>query len=89
MTDITKLSKVELIKSINFHYLKSGIQCENLTKFSKSKLINLMIENDINYIDEETLKSETILIEKYNHLKNIIYCNFIKYENIPYDVINK
>jgi len=87
MTDITKLSKVELIKSINFYYLKNGVRCENLTKFSKNKLINLMIENDITYVDEETLKNEILTIETYNYLKDIIYGNFIKYENIPYEVI--
>jgi len=87
MTDITKLSKVELIKSINFYYLKNGVRCENLTKFSKNKLINLMIENGITYVDEETLKNEILTIETYNYLKDIIYGNFIKYENIPYEVI--
>jgi hypothetical protein len=87
MADITKLSKNELITSIKVYYLKKGVDCENLTKFSKNKLINLMIDNDIEYVDKETLKNDILSIETNNYLKEIIYGNFIKYENISYDVI--
>jgi hypothetical protein len=58
-----------------------------LTKISKVKLLELYIDNNIDYVNEEQLKNEIIAIEKYNHLRDIIHCNFIKYENIPYDVI--
>ena len=89
MSDITKLNKNELITSIKVYYLKKGIQCDNLTKYSRNKLINLMIDNDIEYIDKETLKNEILSVETNNYLKEIIYGNFIKYENIPYDIIKE
>ena len=82
-----KLTKMELINSINVHYLKKGILCENLTKISKVKLLEIYIDNNIDYVDKEQLKKEIITVEKYNYLRDIIYCNFIKYENIPYDII--
>jgi hypothetical protein len=89
MTTINKekLTKLELINSITVHYLKKGILCENLTRISKVKLLELYIDNNIDYVNEEQLKNEIIIVEKYNHLRDIIHCNFIKYENIPYDVI--
>ena len=82
-----KLTKLELIDSINMHYLRKGILCENLHKISKIKLLELYVDNKIEYIDKEQLKKEIIETEKYNHLRDIIHCNFIKYENIPYDII--
>ena len=82
-----KLTKIELINSITVHYLKKGILCENLTKISKVKLLELYIDNNIAYVNNDELKNEIITVEKYNHLRDIIHCNFIKYENIPYDVI--
>ena len=82
-----KLTKIELINSINMHYLKKGLLCENLNKISKTKLLEIYIDNDIEYINIEKIKNEIITIEKYNYLRNIIYCNFLKYENIPYDII--
>ena len=48
-----------------------------------------MIDNDIEYIDKETLKNEILSVETNNYLKEIIYGNFIKYENIPYDIIKE
>ena len=89
MTTINKekITKLELINSITVHYLKKGILCENLTKISKVKLLELYIDNNIEYVNDEQLKNEIIAVEKYNHLRDIIHCNFMKYENIPYDVI--
>jgi hypothetical protein len=60
-----------------------------LTKISKVKLLELYIDNNIAYVNNDELKNEIITVEKYNHLRDIIHCNFIKYENIPYDVIEK
>ena len=51
--------------------------------------MNLMIDNDIEYVDKETLKNEILSIETNNYLKEIVYGNFIKYENISYDVIKE
>jgi len=63
MSDITKLSKNELITSIEVYYLKKGINCENLTKFSRNKLMNLMILN---------MSIKKLLKMKYCLLKLII-----------------
>ena len=82
-----KLTKLELIDSINMHYLRKGILCENLHKISKIKLLELYVDNKIEYVNKEQLKKAIIETEKYNHLRDIIHCNFIKYENIPYDLI--
>jgi transcriptional/translational regulatory protein YebC/TACO1 len=82
-----KLTKLELIDSINMHYFKKGILCENLNKMSKFKLLEIYIDNNIEYVNKEQLKTEILATEKYNHLRDIIHCNFIKYENIPYDII--
>jgi hypothetical protein len=82
-----KLTKMELINSINIHYYKKGMLCVNLNKLSKIKLLEIYIENNIDYVDNEQLKKEIITVETYNHLRDIIHCNFIKYENIPYEII--
>ena len=89
MTNINnkeKLTKIELIDSINMHYFKKGVLCENLNKISKTKLLEIYIDNKIEYVDKEQLKKEIIATEKYNHLRDIIHCNFIKYENIKAEI---
>lgn len=80
--------KKDLINSINIHYLKKGKLCQNLNKLSKTKLAEIFADNNIEYISSEQLKNEIITVETYNHLRDIIYCNFIIYENIPFDIIN-
>lgn len=87
MTDIIKYTKNDLLNSIKCHYLKKGLLCENISKLSKEKLIRILIDNNINYINNETLKIEILMTENYNRNKDIIYGNFIKYENIPIDVL--
>jgi hypothetical protein len=87
MADKTKMNKYDIINSINIHYYKKGISCSNIYKLSKDKLLTILIDNDIKYISKEELKADIINIETYNNLRDIIYCNFIKYENIPYEVI--
>jgi len=84
-----KLTKKDLINDINMYYLKQGINCENIYKISKSKLIKIIIENDIPHIDNETLKKEIEETEKFNDYMDIIYYNFIKYKNISYEDIFK
>jgi hypothetical protein len=86
MTDI-KITKKDLINSINIHYLKKGKLCQNLYKLSKTKLIEIFTDNNIEYVSSEQLKNEIISVETYNHLCDIIHCNFIIYENIPIEVI--
>ena len=56
--NISKLTKKQLINDINIFYLKKGIECDNIYKISKCKLIKLIIENDIPHIDEDTLKKD-------------------------------
>lgn len=87
MTDIIKYTKNDLINSIKYYYLKKGLLCENINKLSKDKLITIMTDNKIDYINNEILKIEIIMTENYNKNKDTIYGNFIKYENIPFDVI--
>ena len=89
MTDKTKMNKYNIINSINIHYYKKGLKCCNIYKLSKEKLLTILIDNNIEYISKDQLKDDIINIETYNNLRNIIYCNFIKYENIPYEVISK
>jgi hypothetical protein len=84
-----RLTRIDLIESIKVHYLKKGLLCQNLDKMCKSKLLEFAIENEIEFIDKEQLKNEIIDIETYNFMRDIIYCNFIKYENIPYEVVFK
>lgn len=84
----TKLTKKELINDINIFFLKQGKACEvNLFKISKSKLIEIVIENDIPHIDKDALKTEIEETEKFNHYLQVIYHNFMKYKNVPVDVI--
>lgn len=84
----SKLTKKELINDINIFFLKQGKACEvNLYKISKSKLIEIVIENDIPHIDKDTLKTEIEETEKFNYYLEVIYHNFMKYKNIPVEVI--
>jgi hypothetical protein len=85
----SRLTRIDLIESIKVHYLKKGLLCQNLDKMCKSKLLEFAIENEIEFVDKEQLKNEIIDIETYNFMRDIIYCNFIKYENIPYEVVFK
>ena len=73
MTDIIKYTKIDLINSIKIYYLKQGLLCENINKLSKEKLITIMIDNNIQYINNETLKIEIIMTENYNKNKDTIY----------------
>ncbi len=89
MTDKIKMNKKDIINSINVHYLKQGVLCGNIYKLSKDKLLTILNDNNIEYISKDQLKEDILNIEKYNNLRDIIYCNFIKYENISYDIISK
>ena len=83
------MNKNEIIESIKYHYyFKEGKICMNLNKQSKNKLIEHMIENNINCINKLSLEEEIKNIETFNYLRDIIYCNFIKYENISYNVVS-
>ncbi len=84
----SKLTKKELINDINIFFLKQGKACEvNLYKISKSKLIEIVIENDIPHIDKDSLKTEIEETEKFNYYLEVIYYNFMKYKNVPIEVI--
>lgn len=83
------INKLDLINSINYYYLKQGLLCKNINRLSKKRLLEIYNENNIEYISNEKLKEMTLEIEKYNYLRDIIYCNYIKYENIPKEIIIK
>jgi len=82
-----KLSKKQLINDIKVFYLKQGKECEGIMKISKNKLLELVLENDIPHIDNDTLKKEIEETEKFNYYKDVIYYNFIKFNNPSNDVI--
>lgn len=83
------MNKNDIIESIKYHYFKKGRLCMNLNKQSKEKLIEHMTEHNIDVINKTSLAEEIKNIETFNYLRDIIYCNFIKYENISYDIISK
>jgi len=83
----SKLSKKQLINDIKVFYLKQGKECEGISKISKSKLLELVLDNDIPHIDNDTLKKEIEETEKFNYYRNVIYYNFIKFNNPSSDII--
>jgi hypothetical protein len=83
-----KMNKNDIIESIKYHYFKKGRLCINLNKQSKEKLIEHMTEHNIDIINKTSLAEEIKNIETFNYLRDIIYCNFIKYENISYAVVS-
>ncbi len=84
----SKLTKRQLINDINIYFLKQGKTIEtNIYKISKQKLIEIIIDNDIPHIDNETLKNEIEETELYNYYIDVIYHNFYKYKNVPIDII--
>ena len=83
------MNKLDLVNSISYYYLKKGLLCQNISKLPKKKLLEIYNENNIEFISNEKMKEMTLEIEKYNYLRDIIYCNYIKYENIPKEIIMK
>jgi len=86
MTNLN-LSKKALINDIRFFYLKKGIECEGIFKINKSKLLQIVIDNDIPHINENDLKNEIEETEKFNYFTQIIHYNFHKYHSISFDDI--
>lgn len=83
----SKLSKKQLINDIKVFYLKQGTECEGIMKISKNKLLEIVLDNDIPHIDNDTLKKEIEETEKFNYYKEIIYYNFIKFNKPSNDII--
>jgi transcriptional/translational regulatory protein YebC/TACO1 len=81
------INKNDLINSISYYYLQKGLLCKNINKLPKKKLLEIYNENNIEFISNERLKEITLETEQFNYLKDIIYCNYIKYENVPKEVI--
>lgn len=81
------MNKLDLVNSISYYYLKKGLLCKNITKLPKKKLLEIYNENNIEFISSEKMKEMTLEIEKFNYLRDIIYCNYIKYENVPKEII--
>lgn len=83
-----KLSKKQMITDINIFFLKQGKICEgNIYKISKAKLWQIIVDNDIPHIDNKSLQFEIEETEKFNYYLEIIYHNFMKYKNIPIEII--
>jgi hypothetical protein len=83
----SKLSKKQLINDIKIFYLKQGKECDGIYKISKSKLLDIVLDNDIPHIDNDTLRKEIEETEKFNYYRNVIYYNFIKFNNPSPDII--
>ena len=84
----SKLSKKQMINDINIFFLKQGKVCEgNIYKISKTKLWQIIVDNDIPHIDSKLLQLEIEETEKFNYYLEIIYHNFMKYKNISIEII--
>jgi len=84
----SKLSKKQMINDINIFFLKQGKVCEgNIYKVSKSKLLEIIIDNDIPHINNDNLKDEIEETEKFNYYLEIIHHNFMKYKNISVEIL--
>lgn len=85
---MNKYTKKDLIDIILIHYLKKDKFIEtNLNKFSKQILIDIIIDNNIYIYNNNELIQETLEIEKFNNLLEIIYYNFMKFKNIDFNII--
>jgi hypothetical protein len=86
---LNKFTKKEIIEIINIYYIKNNINIEiNLNKLSKTKLIDIINNENIPIINNNDLINETIETEKFNDYIEIIYYNFLKYKNIHYSIIS-
>jgi len=84
----SKLSKKQMINDINIFFLKQGKICDgNIYKVSKIKLLQIIIDNDIPHINDNDLKNEIEETENFNNYLEIIYHNYMKYKNIPPEII--
>jgi len=84
----SKLSKKQMINDINIFFLKQGKVCEgNIYKVSKSKLFEIIVDNDIPHINNNNLKEEIEETEKFNYYLEIIHHNFMKYKNISVEIL--
>ena len=90
ITNMNKYTKKDLIDIILIHYLKIDKFVEiNLNKLNKQKLIDLIITNNIHIYNNIELIEETLEIEKFNNLLEIIYYNFMKFKNININIIKE
>ncbi len=87
---MNKYTKRDLIDIILIHYLKKDKYIEtNLNKINKQKLIDIIITNNIYIYNNNELIEETLEIEKFNNLLEIIYYNFMKFKNININIIKQ
>lgn len=76
---IEYLSKKQMRQDIEVYFLKQNKTIDNIEKFSKKELINIMEENEIPHLTKEQLIKELEYNTKINNLKDIIKYNYIKY----------
>ena len=87
---MNKYTKKDLIDIILIHYLKQDKYIDiNLNKLNKQKLIDIIITNNIHIYNNNELIEETLEIEKFNNLLEIIYYNFMKFKNININIIKQ
>jgi hypothetical protein len=83
------VSKSNLFQDIEFHFLKQNKKIPtNFSKMKKSELIEYMEINDICHYTKEMLEKE---VKKYHEnitMKNIIYYNILKYDDIDVNEID-
>jgi len=88
--NMNKYTKKDLIDIILIHYLKQDKYIDiNLNKLNKQKLIDIIITNNIHIYNNNELIEETLEIEKFNNLLEIIYYNFMKFKNININIIKQ
>ena len=82
-TDITKLSKKDMLNDISIYFLKRNVNYDYIYKLSKINLIKIIHDNEIPHITQEILEKEIIEYEAFNRYRDIIFYNYCKYKKVP------
>ena len=82
-------SKQGLMEDVELHYLKKGIKMPpDVSKMRKKDLIEFMENENIRHYTQDLLKKEFNEYEENERMKNIIYYNILKYDNIDVNEID-
>lgn len=86
--NLRNVSKSNLFQDIEFHFLKQNMKIPpNLSKMKKSELVEYMEINDICHYTKELLQKEAKKYHDRITMKNIIYYNILKYDDIDVNEI--
>lgn len=81
--DLRNISKIDLHRDIELHFLKQNKNVpQDILLMKKKDLIDYMELNDIQHYTQDLLEQETKNYQKHSVLKNIIIYNIMKYDNI-------